>query len=105
VTQFNIKDKCDIYRNDAFRALHILGKKKMKFDLILIDPPYDKVHYGKMMKALEKADVLNDNCIVYIEHRPGEQLFINDLSLKIIDEKKINGTTSITILQKEKLGV
>ena len=105
VTQFNIKNKCEIYRNDAFRALHILSKKNMKFDLILLDPPYDKINYGKLMKALENVDILNDNCIVYIEHRPDENLSIRHGIFTIKDEKKINSTTSITILEKRKMGV
>src|SRR5699024_7300375 len=37
-----VQTNCEVYRNDALRALDIVSKKGERFSLILLDPPYDK---------------------------------------------------------------
>ena len=44
-----------LYRNDFKRALKIFGKKEEKFDIIFLDPPYDK---GLIDEALRKKLLL-----------------------------------------------
>ncbi|TGS90150.1 16S rRNA (guanine(966)-N(2))-methyltransferase RsmD, partial [bacterium M00.F.Ca.ET.177.01.1.1] len=38
----NISDQAEVYKNNADRALKALSKRAMQFDVIFLDPPYDK---------------------------------------------------------------
>lgn len=101
VKQLKLIDRCDIYRNDAFRALQILHKKGEMFDLILLDPPYDKINYNKLIEQLGKGNNMNENCVVYLEHRSQENIQYNEAIFELLQAKKINQTTSFTILKKQ----
>jgi len=101
VKELRLTDRCDIYRNDALRALHILHKKDEMFDLILLDPPYDKVDYNKLIQRLGEVSIMNENCVVYLEHRPQENIQYNEAIFELVQAKKINQTTSFTILKKQ----
>lgn len=94
-----IEQQCEVYRNDAFRAIQLMGKRNIGFDLILLDPPYDKMNYGKLLNELEKQHLANDNCMIYLEHRPEEEIPFNNNYFKMVTEKKYSTTTCITILQ------
>src|SRR5699024_868911 len=45
----SIADQAEVYRNDAFRALQLLSKRQLQFDLILLDPPYGHVDLIKLL--------------------------------------------------------
>lgn len=95
-----MENECEIYRNDAFRALQKLEEKEMQFDLILLDPPYDLIDYNELIKTIEQTNIVKDDCIIYIEHRPNENIEFNRNQFKVLKEKNYNATTSITIIQK-----
>ena len=46
----NISDQAEVYKNNADRALKALSKRAMQFDVIFLDPPYDK---GLIDEALD----------------------------------------------------
>jgi len=100
VNNLKLSERCEIYRNDAFRALQILQKKKQQFDLVLLDPPYDKVNYQQLMDQVSSSDILKDEAIIYIEHRPEEHFTYDETIFAVVSKKKLNQTTSFTILQK-----
>ncbi len=91
----------EIYKIDASRALHILSKKKLQFDLIFLDPPYEKGDYEKIIHRIVEGNILSSLGRIYIEHSPEKELIFNDEKLDTVYEKKYNATTSITILQNK----
>lgn len=100
VEMLKIESRCEIYRNDAYRALQILTKKNLQFDLIILDPPYDKGYYKKVIDYIESRDLLQSNGKLYIEHRPEQEIFFDNEKFERLSNKKYNETISITILQK-----
>lgn len=100
IQTLHIQPQCEVHRSDAFKSLQKMGDKNIRFDLILLDPPYDKVDYGKLMDEINENDIAHKNCIIYLEHRPDENIHFNKENFKIVNEKKYNTTTSTTILQK-----
>ncbi|MEI3606743.1 16S rRNA (guanine(966)-N(2))-methyltransferase RsmD [Pseudogracilibacillus sp. SE30717A] len=88
-----------IYKNDANRALQILSKKDNQFDLIFLDPPYEKVDYDKLIDQIIAGNILSSLGRIYIEHSPEKEFTFNKQQLEKVYEKKYNATTSITILQ------
>lgn len=83
--------KAKVYRNDVENAIKKLSDRKFKFNLILMDPPYDKNYIIPTLKKLINNDIINNNAIIVIEHSVRE----------IINEKEING---LVIYKKQKYG-
>ena len=100
LADLQLESVCEVYRNDAYRALSILTKRKMNFDLIFLDPPYEKMDYKKLLKKVVEANIMNDRGIIYIEHKPTEEIIFPENVYTIINEKKYSAATAITIIQK-----
>lgn len=92
-------DSATVYRKDAFAILRVLEKNAEKFDLILIDPPYDKININELLLALNKSNIANDDALLYVEYRASNKLEPIE-GWEIIREKAFNQTTKMTILQK-----
>ncbi len=59
---------------DAFKSIKNLEKQNQEFDIIFIDPPYDRELSKKTLKTLEEHDILHKNCLVIIQHDKHEIL-------------------------------
>lgn len=57
-----------IWEMDVFKAFDKLERKKEKFDVILLDPPYYKDMAKKSLIMLDHHDILTPNCIIVAEH-------------------------------------
>lgn len=99
IKNVHLTDYTEIYRTNALKALHILNKRELRFDLIFIDPPYQKVDYNKVINNLLKYNLLNNHCLVYCEHAPDEQIHSVSEHLEVIREITYSKTIAITILQ------
>lgn len=96
----NITQKAEVYRTDAFRALHAAAKRGLKFDLVLFDPPYGKVNYGKILQTIEGLQLLTNNATIYCEHDIVEKMPVNIGQFTVIKQESYSGTTGITIYKK-----
>lgn len=102
VTKLQIESQCEIYRNNAFRAIQILSKKNIHFDLIIIDPPYEKVDYTMLINDIDESNILQHSGLLYFEHSPKEEIIFQPTHFDLLYEKKYNATTGVTILLKKK---
>lgn len=57
-----------VYRNDASRAIKLLSKKDDAFDLIFLDPPYDKETADELLVLLSQNNLVQDRAIAVVEH-------------------------------------
>lgn len=92
------KTNYDVYRNDYKRALKILGKKEEKFDLIFLDPPYDKGLINLALKSILENNVCNKHCLIVCEKSKDENISIESVNLEIVKEKEY-GITDIVIFE------
>jgi 16S rRNA (guanine(966)-N(2))-methyltransferase RsmD len=69
ITVTGFGDRSKAVLTDAYSFLHSCRET---FDIVLLDPPYEKEMCLKAMEAL--PSVLNDNAIVVCETRPDEPL-------------------------------
>ncbi|MET3682028.1 16S rRNA (guanine966-N2)-methyltransferase [Alkalibacillus flavidus] len=74
VKTFSLSDRCDIFRQDAFRAIKAAHKQGRQFDMIFLDPPYGQVSFDKLLAALRDYNVLRDDALIICEHPPEETL-------------------------------
>lgn len=56
-----------IMNMDVESALHILSKKEKRFDLILIDPPYEASMTGSALKSIDEQGLLSPDGIIVSE--------------------------------------
>ena len=61
-------EQAEVYRNEAERALKVLAKREVKFDLVFVDPPYRIKHVEVLLELMQSYDLLNDRAIVVVEH-------------------------------------
>ena len=90
IKNLNFSDRCRAYKNDVIRAIEILGRKKEKFDIIFMDPPYQDNVTKKVLKAIEKAEILADDGLIICEHHLLEELEDKVYCFTKTDERKYN---------------
>jgi len=88
----NIKEEYKILNTDYKKYLKTV---KDKYDIIFLDPPYQKKLLNKSLKYIEEYDLLNNQGIVICEYE-NEQPITN---LKLIQTKNY-GSKNIKIFEK-----
>ena len=83
---------------DYLKALDYFYNKKIKFDIIFLDPPYKTDYVKKSLEKIEKYNLLNDDGIIVCESDNLEKITIPDCC-KLKKEKKY-GDKFIVLLEK-----
>ena len=81
----NIEEEYHIIKNDYKIALTNFKKNNIKFDLIILDPPYKFNLINDVLKFIYENDLLNINGQVICEY---ETENVSNDNLKLIKEKK-----------------
>lgn len=66
--KLGFNDVSTTYQLDFRAAITMCAHVLHRFDIVFLDPPYRAGIYEEAMSALLEANVLNDNCIVVVEH-------------------------------------
>ncbi len=82
--------------SDSFKAVESFRQQREKFDLIFIDPPYEKDLIKKSLKVLEDNDILTEKGYIIIKRHKKEAI---ETVLKIFDERRY-GDTILTFIRK-----
>ena len=69
INTFGISDKCEVINRDYRDALKYFRDNNIKFDLILVDPPYDYVICNEILELVDDYKLFNDNGIIVLEYR------------------------------------
>ncbi|PWK12781.1 16S rRNA (guanine(966)-N(2))-methyltransferase RsmD [Tumebacillus permanentifrigoris] len=63
------KDRAEVYKNDARRALDTLATRGMKFDLVFLDPPYKLTgFYEELIVKMLDLNLFEPRAYVIAEH-------------------------------------
>jgi 16S rRNA (guanine966-N2)-methyltransferase len=90
VSLIGIEDKCVIIKSDVMAYIR---KCKCSFDLILMDPPYNKGLASQL--ASELYFLIKPGGILVVEHSPREPLNMNSY------KQKQYGDTMLTFIRRE----
>ncbi|AYX89550.1 16S rRNA (guanine(966)-N(2))-methyltransferase RsmD [Staphylococcus cohnii] len=93
----NISDQAEVYKNNADRALKALSKRAMQFDVIFLDPPYDKGLIDEALDGIIKFNLLKENGIIVCEFNHKED--IDTKSFHVI-KRYHYGLTDTLLLEK-----
>jgi 16S rRNA (guanine(966)-N(2))-methyltransferase RsmD len=97
LSQLGLEEWSEIVPKDANRAIGILKQRGESFDVILMDPPYEKGLIHKTLMKLRSNPIYNKDSILVIEHNKREPLPIILAGWNLIRQRKI-GDTVISFL-------
>jgi 16S rRNA (guanine966-N2)-methyltransferase len=83
----------DLIQQDLFLPLHDPAVTSRCFDLIFMDPPYDRNFITNIVEKQALAAVLSDRGIIVAEHATKERLSFPLNGLDIFRQKKYSRTT------------
>lgn len=79
--------QCRLLTTDAITAVHTL-EGKYKFDIIFMDPPYDKDLEKDVLYALSDSSLLKDDSIIVVESSLNTNFdYISEYGYEIVKEK------------------
>lgn len=65
----------EVHRNDVFKAINSIMKRKLNFEYIYVDPPFtNDIIFEEVLKALDKAEILAPKGIIIIRTRRKKSL-------------------------------
>lgn len=99
LNMLGLRDRCEVFRTDAYRALRAAAKRKLQFKLILLDPPYKMVDYEELLTEITALNLLDTNGTIYCEHDVSEKLPPSTNRLVQIKQETYGSTIGITIYQ------
>ena len=67
IASLKIEDRCEIYNLIDFDALELFKQKGYKFDVIYLDPPYEKGQYEDVLNYIFINDLLSKDGLVACE--------------------------------------
>jgi 16S rRNA (guanine966-N2)-methyltransferase len=74
LAQCHLEEQSEILTKEVNRAIGILKQRGESFDLILMDPPYEKGWVQKTLTKLNSHPIYHENSILVIEHGRREPL-------------------------------
>lgn len=93
-----LSDRAVILKSTVGRAISTLSRREAEFDLIFVDPPYEKGLVNPTLEALAVSPLMAEGAVVIVEHHPKEPILeIEGLSLT--DSRKY-GQTLISFLSR-----
>ncbi len=102
-----MENRSRVTRWDIAKNLNCLQSETPAYDLVFMDPPYNKNYIVPTLKKLIKRDVLKDSATIVIEHSAAEAV-PEDLSGLHLKDQRIYGKTLVSFLSvmlQEKLSV
>jgi len=99
LASFSLNNYCHVVIMDVIYAVPMLSQKTISYDIIFMDPPYDKGHVGSTMKALEENRIYHAGSLMLIEHSKREVPAESIIEGWYHITTKGYGDTVITILQ------
>lgn len=93
-------EEAEVYRSDADRALTILHKRGLRFNLVLMDPPYAEERNDHFLERLTMEGLLAPDAIVVVEREKGREIFYKHPSLSLWKESFFRETV-LTIFRYE----
>ncbi|GEK91512.1 16S rRNA (guanine(966)-N(2))-methyltransferase RsmD [Alkalibacterium kapii] len=93
-------EKFTVWKEKDMLALERLKQLDISFDLVFLDPPYDKQKLNEILKKLVDYNLLNEQSIIVCETDKDVALPVKEQSLIFVKEK-VYASTRLSIYKKE----
>jgi len=74
INVLGVRDSCRVIPRDVFAGLAVLKKRKLKFQIVFADPPYEGNLAKKSLLEISNCDILLAPAIIVIEHYKKNEL-------------------------------
>ncbi len=97
----SLNSYCQVLDMDVRYAVPFICSKGALYDIIFMDPPYEKGYLTETMLLLEKYAIYNRETLIIMEYSKREVIAFSDFPSFCPVKTKRYGDTSITILTRE----
>jgi len=66
------RERSRVLKKNASAAVELLSKKGLRFDIIFLDPPYDRGLVDATLRKINRFPLLADDGLIVCEHSPRE---------------------------------
>jgi 16S rRNA (guanine(966)-N(2))-methyltransferase RsmD len=98
--RFGLKMRAQVWVAPVSRTLRSLAKRGERFDLIFLDPPYDKGLVSPSLELIAQGNLLNSAGTVVAEHSAREELQPRYDSL-VLNDQRHYGDTRLSFFRRE----
>lgn len=95
--------ECKVLKHDAEAAVDLLYKQGQRFDLVFVDPPYNKGWVQKILVKLEKNPILAESGWLVAEHSMHDDIAIAVSDGYEIFRRQQYGETVLTFIRHKML--
>ena len=93
--------ECKVLKHDAEAAVDLLYKQGQRFDLVFVDPPYNKGWVQKILVKLEKTPILAESGWLVAEHSMHDDIAIAVSDGYEIFRRQQYGETILTFIRRK----
>ncbi len=99
LNKFGLDVKGSAYVRDAYKAINYFAGKNKKFDIVLIDPPYNTGKLEEIINNPRLKDILNSEAVLVIEHSKRNTLPCSDIKELCLVKSRRYGDTVLAIYE------
>jgi 16S rRNA (guanine966-N2)-methyltransferase len=89
-----------VVTGSVFKSIRTLGRSGDRFDLIFLDPPYDKELVGETLKTIAAEGLLMESGVAVAEHSVREKVAERYGTLVLTDRRRY-GDTQLSFFARE----
>jgi 16S rRNA G966 N2-methylase RsmD len=96
----DLADRTKVWIMPVARALRLLARQGETFDLIFLDPPYERQWIDKTLKIIAQGELLRESGVLIAEHSVRENVEARYGSLSLHDQRRY-GSTLLSFFKQE----
>jgi len=100
LTRLELNRRAQIWVAPVARSIRKLDRAGEKFDLIFLDPPYDKGWVSTTLEAIGRSSLLNPAGIIVVEHS-GREAIKPSYGDLILNDRRRYGDTSLSFYRRQ----
>lgn len=101
VKNLKFEDKCKCFNVNSYKVLEEFQNKKIRFDLIFIDPPYMKNMIPPAIESIDEKKLLSKDGIIVTKIDSREEFYGGSNNIILSDHRKYGNTTVCFYKYKE----
>jgi 16S rRNA (guanine966-N2)-methyltransferase len=90
--KLELADQAQVWVMRASRALRVLARSGQNFDVIFLDPPYERSLLDPALKLIAEGALLRPTGVIIAEHSARERVEPNYGMLTLTDQRRYGGT-------------
>ena len=90
-----------VLKSDALASISELDTYDIKFDIVFMDPPYNKSHEKDILLAISRSNIIHDNSIIIVEASLNTEFdYLHESSLEVYRVKKYKTSKHVFVRNK-----